>query len=129
MQFSIESTPRAKKKSMESQQKETVEVKIVAELDSVEFQVMTSAIFFAIMRVRDLKATYEQTKTQKEITAKLVDFQGRLSIPIPHRREIPVIDVIFQNSVICGYFAQFNIIYLTSVQASKICNREILRHH
>ena len=66
---------RAKKKSMESQQRETVEVKIVAELDSVEFQVMTSAIFFAIMRVRDLKATYEQTKTQKEITAKLVDFQ------------------------------------------------------
>ena len=66
---------RAKKKSMESQQRETVEVRIVAELDSVEFQVMTSAIFFAIMRVRDLKATYEQTKTQKEITAKLVDFQ------------------------------------------------------
>ena len=66
---------RAKKRSLESQKRETVEVRIVAELDSVEFQVMTSAVFFAIMRVRDLKATYEQTKTQKEITAKLVDFQ------------------------------------------------------
>ena len=67
---------RAKKKST-SQQKETVEVRITAKLASVEFEVMTSAVFFAVVRVRDLKAAYEQTKTQKEITAKLIDFQAR----------------------------------------------------
>ena len=42
-------------------------MRITAELASVEFEVMTSSVFFAIVRVRDLKAAYEQTKTQQEI--------------------------------------------------------------
>ena len=57
-------------------------MRIKAELASVEFEVMTSSVFFAIVRVRDLKAAYEQTRTQKEITAKLIDFQARFYLSI-----------------------------------------------
>ena len=65
---------RAKKKAA-SLQREIVEVKIVASLESVTCDFMTSCVHFAELQVKDLQATYEQTKTKKTITSKLVNFQ------------------------------------------------------
>ncbi len=68
------------KRRRESMHLEEVQFKLVAVLESVTLDFMTSKIYFANLVVRDLEASYCQTERQKVITAKLVDF--RVNDPI-----------------------------------------------
>ena len=51
-----------------------VDLKIEAKLKSVLFQLMTNKVNLAQVEVKNLRASWTQTKENKEITAKLIDF-------------------------------------------------------
>ncbi len=63
------------KKRRESMHLEEVQFKLVAILESVTVDFMTSRIYFAKIVVKDVEATYCQTLRQKVITTKLVNFK------------------------------------------------------
>ena len=51
-----------------------IDLKIEAKLKSVLFQLMTNKVNLAQVEVKNLRASWTQTKENKEITAKLIDF-------------------------------------------------------
>ena len=52
----------------------SIDLKIEAKLKSVLFQLMTNKVNLAQVEVKNLRASWTQTKESKEITAKLIDF-------------------------------------------------------
>ena len=64
---------KAKKKV--SLKQEEVELKVVARMKGVTLDFMTSKVYLANLQVKNLKASYVETKTEKTIKARLVDFK------------------------------------------------------
>ncbi len=63
------------KKRVSLQEEAYVDFRLNAVMESVTVDLMTSKINFAHLKVRDVSASYQQTKTEKVITAKLFEFK------------------------------------------------------
>ena len=65
----------ASKAKIKQKEKNPIDLQVRAQLQMVNFYLMTSKINLAKMKVQDLRSTYVAKRDHKEATAKLVDFE------------------------------------------------------